>query len=132
MDSKTKSRLHLALELAEPKLIAGEVDVQLSSRTNTKQQSTTFSSRGVLSDISVDVAVDDVIAYGKHGLTSRDAPSGGEPNGSLPRGAALGGESRTALSPEGRLLVANGSSGEASCRSLAVRIGEPERCLPLC
>jgi hypothetical protein len=59
---KTKSTLPLALELAEPKLIAGEVDVQLSSRTNTKQQSTTFSSRGVLSDISVDVAVDDVIA----------------------------------------------------------------------
>jgi hypothetical protein len=62
MDSNTKSRLPLALELAEPKLIAGEVDVQLSSRTNTKQQSTTFSSRGVLSDISVDVAIDDVIA----------------------------------------------------------------------
>jgi hypothetical protein len=57
-----KPRLPLALELAEPKLIAGEVDIQLSSRTNTKQQSTTFSSKGVLSDISVDVAVDDVIA----------------------------------------------------------------------
>jgi hypothetical protein len=57
-----KSRLPLALELAEPKLIAGELDIQLSSRTNTRQQSTTFSSRGVLSDISVDVAVDDVIA----------------------------------------------------------------------
>jgi hypothetical protein len=59
---KTKSTLPLALELAKPKLIAGEVDVQLSSRTNTRQQSTTFSSRGVLSDISADVAVDDVIA----------------------------------------------------------------------
>jgi hypothetical protein len=58
----TKSKLPLALELAEPKLIAGEVDIQLSSRTNTRQQSATFSSRGVLSDISVDVAVDDVIA----------------------------------------------------------------------
>ena len=57
-----KNRLPLALELAEPKLLAGEVDIQLSSRTNTRQQSTTFSSRGVLSDISVDVAVDDVIA----------------------------------------------------------------------
>ena len=57
-----ETRLPLALELAEPKLIAGEVDIQLSSRTNTRQQSTTFSNRGVLSDISVDVAVDDVIA----------------------------------------------------------------------
>ena len=62
MDPKTKSKLPLTLQLAEPKLIAGEVDVQLSSRTSTRQQSTTFSSRGVLSDISVDVAVDDVIA----------------------------------------------------------------------
>jgi len=61
-EQKTKSTLPLALELAAPKLIAGEVDVQLSSRTNTRQQSSTFSSRGVLSDISVDVAVDDVIA----------------------------------------------------------------------
>jgi hypothetical protein len=58
----TKTQLPLTLELAEPRLIAGEVDIQLSSRTNTKQQSSTFSSQGVLSDISVDVAVDDVIA----------------------------------------------------------------------
>jgi hypothetical protein len=57
-----EKRLPLALELAEPKLIAGEVDIQLSSQTSTRQQSTTFSSRGVLSDISVDVSVDDVIA----------------------------------------------------------------------
>ena len=57
-----KLQLPLVLELAEPKLIAGEVDIQLSSRTNTRQQSSTFSSRGVLSDIAVDVAVDDVIA----------------------------------------------------------------------
>jgi len=61
-DKAKKNQLPLALELAEPKLIAGEVDIQLSSRTNTRQQSTTFSNRGVLSDISVDVAVDDVIA----------------------------------------------------------------------
>ena len=61
-DKAKKNQLPLALELAEPKLLAGEVDIQLSSRTNTRQQSTTFSSRGVLSDISVDVAVDDVIA----------------------------------------------------------------------
>jgi hypothetical protein len=57
-----KTRLPLALELAEPKLIAGEVDIQLSSRTSTRQQSTTFNSKGILSDISVDVAVDDVLA----------------------------------------------------------------------
>ena len=57
-----KSQLPLVLELAEAKLIAGDLDIQLSSRTNTRQQSTSFSSRGVLSDISADVAVDDVIA----------------------------------------------------------------------
>ena len=61
-DQAKKNQLPLALELAEPKLIAGEVDIQLSSRTNTRQQSASFSNRGVLSDISVDVAVDDVIA----------------------------------------------------------------------
>ena len=61
-NENNKAQLPLTLELAEPKLIAGEVDIQLSSRTNTRQQSTTFSSRGVLSDISADVAVDDVIA----------------------------------------------------------------------
>ena len=61
-DKAKKNQLPLALELAEPKLIAGEVDIQLSSRTNTRQQSATFSALGVLSDISADVAVDDVIA----------------------------------------------------------------------
>jgi len=68
MDTK---RLPLALELTKPVLLAGEETelhseydpkLQLSSRTNTKQQSTTFSAHGVLSDITVDVAVDDVIA----------------------------------------------------------------------
>jgi hypothetical protein len=55
-------RLPLALELAEPKLVAGEVDIQLCSRTNTKNQSTTYHGRnGILSDITVDIAVDDVI-----------------------------------------------------------------------
>lgn len=57
-----KPELPLVLELAEAKMIAGDLDIQLSSRTNTRQQSTSFSSRGVLSDISADVAVDDVIA----------------------------------------------------------------------
>jgi hypothetical protein len=61
-DQTAKPRLPLALELAEPKLIAGEVDIQLSSRTNTRQSSTTVAGRSVLSDITVDVAVDDVIA----------------------------------------------------------------------
>jgi len=62
IDNAKNNRLPLALELAEPKLIAGDVDIQLSSRTNTRQQSATFSALGVLSDISADVAVDDVIA----------------------------------------------------------------------
>jgi hypothetical protein len=56
------SELPLVVELAEPKLIAGDVDIQLSSRTNTRQQSVSFSALGVLSDIAADVAVDDVIA----------------------------------------------------------------------
>jgi hypothetical protein len=59
MDAK---RLPLALELAEPKLLAGDVEIQLCSRTNTRNQSTTYHGRdGILTDISVDVAVDDVI-----------------------------------------------------------------------
>jgi hypothetical protein len=62
MNETTKARLPLALELAEPKLIAGEVDIQLSSRTSTRQQTKSFSALGVLSDIAADVAVDDVIA----------------------------------------------------------------------
>ncbi len=54
--------LPLVLELAEPKLIAGDVDIQLSSKTSTRQDSCTFTALGVLSDIAADVAVDDVIA----------------------------------------------------------------------
>ena len=56
------NRLPLALELAEPKLLAGDVDIQLCSRTNTRQQSTSFSAQGVLSDVTADVAIDDVVA----------------------------------------------------------------------
>ena len=56
-----KNRLPLALELAEPKLLAGEVDIQLSSATHTTQKSNTFT-LGILSDLVSDVAVDDVIA----------------------------------------------------------------------
>jgi hypothetical protein len=61
-DETAKTRLPLALELAEPKLVAGEVDIQLSSRTNTRQSSTTVAGQSVLSDITVDVAIDDVVA----------------------------------------------------------------------
>jgi hypothetical protein len=57
-----KSQLPLTLELAQPKLIAGDVDIQLCSQTHTRQSSKTFNLVGVLSDIAVDVAVDDVIA----------------------------------------------------------------------
>ncbi len=62
-DMIKKTQLPLALELSEPKLIAGEVDIQLSSRTNTKQQSASFNGNtGVQVDVSADVQVDDVIA----------------------------------------------------------------------
>jgi len=54
--------LPLVVALAEPKLIAGEVDIQLSSRTTTNQKSGTFNLIGLLSDLVGDVAVDDVIA----------------------------------------------------------------------
>jgi len=56
------TELPLVLELAEPKLIAGDVDIQLSSKTSTRQTTKSFSLLGVLSDITADVAVDDVIA----------------------------------------------------------------------
>jgi hypothetical protein len=56
-----KSELPLVLQLAEPKMIAGDLDIQLSSRTNTHQKSATFS-LGVLNDLVSDVAIDDVIA----------------------------------------------------------------------
>ena len=56
------NRLPLALELAEPKLIAGEVDIQLSSRTNTRQQSASYNFLGIQVDVNVDVAIDDVVA----------------------------------------------------------------------
>jgi len=59
----TKTQLPLTLELAKPKLIAGDVDIQLSSRTNTRTQSASFNGRtGIQVDVSADVNVDDVIA----------------------------------------------------------------------
>jgi len=57
-----KTELPLVLELAEAKLIAGDVDIQLSSKTSTRQQTKSYNAFGVLSDITADVAVDDVIA----------------------------------------------------------------------
>jgi hypothetical protein len=56
------AELPLVVQLAEPKMIAGEVDIALSSRTHTRQRSKTFNFIGVLSDLVADVAVDDVIA----------------------------------------------------------------------
>ena len=67
----SKARLPLALELTKPVVLAGEElelnsefdpKTQLSSRTNTRQNTQSYNHNGVLSDISVDVAVDDVIA----------------------------------------------------------------------
>jgi hypothetical protein len=54
--------LPLVLDLAEAKLIAGDVDIQLSSKTSTRQQTKSFGVLGVVTDINADVAVDDVIA----------------------------------------------------------------------
>jgi hypothetical protein len=56
------SELPLVVELAEPKLIAGEVDIQLSSQTSSDVESNTFNVIGLLSDLVNDVTVDDVIA----------------------------------------------------------------------
>jgi hypothetical protein len=56
------AELPLVVQLAEPKMIAGEVDIALSSRTHTRQKSKTYNGIGVLSDLVGDVAVDDVIA----------------------------------------------------------------------
>jgi hypothetical protein len=67
----SKARLPLALELTKPVVLAGEElelnsefdpKTQLSSKTNTRQNTQSYNHNGVLSDISVDVAVDDVIA----------------------------------------------------------------------
>jgi hypothetical protein len=56
------SELPLVLELAEAKMIAGDVDIQLSSKTSTRQQTKSFGTLGVVQDVTADVAVDDVIA----------------------------------------------------------------------
>lgn len=57
-----KTKLPLALELTEPKLIAGEVDIQLSSNTRSQFQSASYNGHtGVQVDVSADIQVDDVI-----------------------------------------------------------------------
>ncbi len=57
-----KRELPLVLELAEPKLIAGDVDIQLSSGTQSQAKSGTFNLLGIQVDVNADVVVDDVIA----------------------------------------------------------------------
>jgi hypothetical protein len=58
-----KRELPLVVELAEPKLIAGEVDIQLSSQTFTNGRSKSLNViLGVLSDLVQDVTIDDVVA----------------------------------------------------------------------
>jgi hypothetical protein len=57
-----KSELPLVLELAEAKLIAGDVDIQLSSGTKSQAKSGTFNLLGIQVDVNADVVVDDVIA----------------------------------------------------------------------
>lgn len=57
-----KTELPLVLELAQPKLIAGDVDIQLSSGTQSQAKSGTFNLLGIQVDVNADVVVDDVIA----------------------------------------------------------------------
>jgi hypothetical protein len=57
-----KTELPLVLALAEAKLIAGDVDIQLSSKTSSNQKSGTLNVLGIQVDVTADVQVDDVIA----------------------------------------------------------------------
>jgi hypothetical protein len=57
-----KPELPLVLALAEAKLIAGDVDIQLSSKTTSNQKSSTFNALGIQIDVQADVQVDDVLA----------------------------------------------------------------------
>jgi len=57
-----KIQLPLTLELAEPKLISGEVDIQLSSCTQSQSKSKTLNLLGIQVDVNADIVVDDVIA----------------------------------------------------------------------
>jgi hypothetical protein len=57
-----KIQLPLTLELAQPMLIAGEVDIQLSSKTSSRGDSKSLNALGVIQVDVTDVVVDDVIA----------------------------------------------------------------------
>jgi len=57
-----KTELPLVLALAEAKLIAGDVDIQLSSRTSSNQKSASLNALGIQVDVTADVQVDDVAA----------------------------------------------------------------------
>jgi hypothetical protein len=57
-----KTELPLVLQLAEAKLIAGDVDIQLSSATKSTNNSKTTNLLGIQVDVQADVQVDDVIA----------------------------------------------------------------------
>ena len=54
----TKTQLPLTLELAEPMLIAGEVDIQLCGGSHCSQDCASFNILGVI-DYTVDVQIDD-------------------------------------------------------------------------
>jgi hypothetical protein len=57
-----KTELPLVLALAEAKLIAGDVDIQLSSGTKSQAKSQTTNFAGGQVDVNADVVVDDTIA----------------------------------------------------------------------
>lgn len=57
-----KSQLPLVLELAEAKMIAGDVDIQLSSNTTSNAKCNTFGLTGLIVDVAADVVVDDVLS----------------------------------------------------------------------
>jgi hypothetical protein len=57
-----KTALPLVLELADAKLIAGDVDIQMSSGTRSTNQSKTLNVFGFQVDVNADLQVDDVIA----------------------------------------------------------------------
>jgi hypothetical protein len=56
-----KPELPLVLALADATLIAGDVDIQLSSGSKSRNTTKTLGA-GVLNDVAGDVQVDDVIA----------------------------------------------------------------------
>jgi len=57
-----KTELPLVLELAEAKLIAGDVDIQLTSQTRSAAASKTTNAVGLVQADVSDLVVDDVVA----------------------------------------------------------------------